>query len=248
MRVFVVLAQAFAVISDHDDERALVSSRVLQIRDEVGERRIGVGDFAIVKMIFVSPRVRRGWLVGIMGIVQMHPNEMRSGRMRFHPGLRVLDDVHSAPLDSSPARLRLRVLGKVVVEIEAAIQARGQGLAVENHRADERGGVITLRCSSSAKVGCAGDSGTAKSVTPCALGSSPVRIVVCEVLVIGLGVKAWVKRIPSLARRIECRCLDIRIVTVAMDVIGAQSVDGDQENIGLARASLRAVRCVSRSP
>ena len=93
----------------------------------------------------------------------------------------------------------LRMLGKVVVEIEAAIEARGQSLAVENDCADECGGVIALLLQQLRQVGCVGARGTAKSVTPCVLGSRPVRMLVCEVLVIGLGVKAWVKRMPSFA-------------------------------------------------
>ena len=39
-----------------------------------------------------------------------------------------------------------------------------------------------------AQVACRGESGIPKSVTPCTLGNNPVRMVVCEVLVIGLWV------------------------------------------------------------
>jgi hypothetical protein len=54
--------------------------------------------------------------------------------------------------------------------------------------------------SNSAQVGYDFANGMAKSVTPCTLGSNPVRMLVCEVFVIGLGVKAHAKRMPSRAR------------------------------------------------
>ena len=55
-------------------------------------------------------------------------------------------------------------------------------------------------------------------------------MLVCEVLVIGLGVNAWVKRMPSFASAVECRRLN-SFVAVAVDVVGAKGVDGDQKNV-----------------
>ncbi len=72
----------------------------------------------------------------------MNPNKMRARGMRGHPGLRMLHNVHAAAFHSSPARFCLRMLGKVVVEIESAIESRRQRLAVKNDCADERGSVI----------------------------------------------------------------------------------------------------------
>src|SRR5690349_9091573 len=45
MRIFVVLAQALAMISDHDDQGIVVAASFLQVRNKVGQRRIGVSDF-----------------------------------------------------------------------------------------------------------------------------------------------------------------------------------------------------------
>ena len=78
--VFVMLAQAFAMISDHDDQCILVAAALFQISDEVGQRRIGIGDLAVVQMIFVSLRIRRRRLVGIVRIVEVNPDEMGARR------------------------------------------------------------------------------------------------------------------------------------------------------------------------
>ena len=67
----------------------------------------------------------------------------------------------------------------------------------------------------------------------------------CEVFVIGLGVNAWAKRMPSFASAIERRRLNV-FVAVAVNVVGAQGVDGDQENVGLGWLFLR-LSCPERS-
>ena len=74
----------------------------------------------------------------------MNPHEMWAGGMRGHPRLRVLHNVCAAAFHSSPSGFGLRVLGKVVVEIESAVEAWSERLAVENDRADERGGVVSI--------------------------------------------------------------------------------------------------------
>ena len=63
-------------------------------------------------------------------------------------------------------------------------------------------------------------------------------MLVCEVLVIGLGVIGL-----SEANTVFCHCIERRslngFVAVAVNVVGAQRVDGDQENVGLSRLLLR---------
>ena len=105
---------------------------------------------------------------------------------------RVLDHIHSAALNPPPTRFGLAigiltvVFGKIIVEIKAAIEAGSKRIAVENHGSDEGSGLVSMFFSNSAAVTCCGESGIPKSVTPCTLGKSPVRIVMCEVFVIGL--------------------------------------------------------------
>ena len=143
MRVFMMLSQTFAVVTNHDDDRTAVFARPFQIRDEVRQRRIRICDFAIVQMIFVYLRIRQRWFVRIMGIVEVNPHEMRTCRVLAQPRFRVSYDDHTAALDASPARLRRRMFGKVIVKIESSIESRSQVLAVEDHRPDKRCGAIT---------------------------------------------------------------------------------------------------------
>src|SRR5580700_6118190 len=80
----------------------------------------------------------------------MHPHEVRSGAVFIEPGLGVCDDFHSPALDTAPPLLigAIAVLaigfGEVIVEIEAAIEAGSERVAVENHGSDESCGVVTV--------------------------------------------------------------------------------------------------------
>ncbi len=101
--IFSVLAQAFAVIAGDDDDGVVVDAGFLQKCNPVGDRGIGVGNFAVVQMVFVFLRERRRRLVGIVRIEQVHPHEVRSGAVLVEPAFGVLDDFHAAALDASPA-------------------------------------------------------------------------------------------------------------------------------------------------
>src|SRR3982074_2285293 len=96
-------------------------------------------------MVLVSLGIGWGRLVGIVRIVEMKPNEAWTRRMRGHPRFRMLHHLQAPSFHSSPARLRLRMLREVVIEIESAIQARRQCFAVENDRPNKRGcGIAVL--------------------------------------------------------------------------------------------------------
>ena len=57
--------------------------------------------------------------------------------MRVEPRLRVLHDFHPPALHSSPARLGFTLRGKIVVELEPAIETGGERLAVQNDGTDK---------------------------------------------------------------------------------------------------------------
>src|SRR5580698_8609139 len=126
-----MLAQAFAVIAGDHDDGVVVDSGFFQEGDPVSDGGIGVGNFAVVEMVFVFLGERRRRFVGIVRIVEVNPDKVRSGGMFREPGFGVVDYVHAAALDASPVRFRFAVgififvirLGKVVIEIEAAIEA-----------------------------------------------------------------------------------------------------------------------------
>src|SRR5271155_3109704 len=132
-----MLTQAFTVIAGDDDDGIIVNSSFFQKRNPVRDCGIGVGNFSVVQMIFVLFGERRGGLVGIMRIVQMHPNKVWSGSVLIEPGFGVRDDLHPAALDASPAFFGIGLDGKVIVEIEAAIEAGSKRVAVENHGSNE---------------------------------------------------------------------------------------------------------------
>src|ERR1019366_3426155 len=76
--VFSVLAQAFAVVTNNNNDGVLVGAGLLESGDEVAERGVGVGDLAVVKVLRVLLRKGRGRLVRIVGIEKMDPHEARS--------------------------------------------------------------------------------------------------------------------------------------------------------------------------
>jgi len=80
---------------------------------------------------------------------------------------------------------------------------------------------------------------------PVHAGSRPVRIVVWEVLVIGLGVKAWRSGCPL---RRDCRWpgLPIFFIAVAVHVVGPQRVDRHQ--IHVWRGGFGAVVAIAATP
>src|ERR1035437_7239342 len=99
-------------------------------------------------MVLVFLRERRRRFVGIVRTVQMHSHELRPGAVLLESGFSVLDDLHAAPLDAAPA-LFLRSIailaigfGEVIVEIEAAIKAGGERVAIENYRSNKGCGLV----------------------------------------------------------------------------------------------------------
>lgn len=72
-----VLAQAFAMIADNNNDRVPIGARFLQLRDEVAKRGVGVGDLTVVEMRGILFGEGRRRLVRIMGIVEVDPHEAR---------------------------------------------------------------------------------------------------------------------------------------------------------------------------
>ena len=226
----VMLAQAFAMISDHDDKRVVIPARLFQIPNKSSQDGIGVSNLAVIQAIFVGLRIGRRRLVGIMGIVEMDPNEMRSGGMRGHPCFRVLHHIRAAPFDPAPARFCLGLRGKVVVEIEAAIQSRGQRVAVEDDRADEGRGVIAVRLQQRGQRGMSGRQRHGKIGDAMAAGQKAGQ----DAGVRSVGDRAGRERMSEtnavFRQPVERRRLNI-FVAVAVDVVGAKGIDGDQKNV-----------------
>src|SRR5277367_7161906 len=144
-----MLAQSFTVIASDNHDRVIVDAGFFQESNPMGDRRIGIGDFTVIEMIFVFLREWRRRFVRIMRIVQMYPHKVWAGAVFLKPTFSVADDFHAAALDTTPAFFVRAIcifaigLGKVVVEIKAAIQTGSERVAVENHGSYESRSLIT---------------------------------------------------------------------------------------------------------
>src|ERR1700694_2744003 len=74
----------------------------------------------------------------------MYPHETWSNRIGVEPRLRPLNNIYSTTFQAPPPRFLRRVLRKIVVEIESAINSWRQAPAVENHGADKRRRMVSL--------------------------------------------------------------------------------------------------------
>ena len=168
----------------------------------------------------------------------MHPDEMRAGGMRGHPCFRVLHDFLTSPLHTTPARFRLGLRRKVVVEIEAAIQSRGESFAVQDDSADESRGVIAVRLQQRGESRMRGCQGHRKISDAMTAGQQAGQ----DAGVRSVGDRAGCERMGEanavFRQPVERRRLNV-FVAVAVDVVGAEGVDGDQENVRLSGIFLR---------
>ncbi len=128
--------------------------------------------------------------------------------------------------------------GKVIVEIESAVEAGSQRLAVENDRADEGGGAISVPLQQLGQRGMArrqrhGKIGDAMGAGQQARQDRGMRSV---------GDRAGSERLGK-ANAVFRQCIERRglnaLVPVAVNVVGAKGVNGDQENVGLGCPFLR---------
>ena len=177
-----------------------------------------------------------------MGIEEMDPNKVGSGAVLIEPGFGVLDDFHAAALDAIPAVFILWIgvlcvcaraisFRKIVVEVEAAIEAGGEGVAVEDYGSDESGGVVAallqergggdvLRRQRDAEIGDSVDAGqeAGEDRSVRSVGDRAVRESLSEANAVG-------------REGVERGRFNL-FVSVAADVVGAQSVDSDEVDVG----------------
>src|SRR5580704_3955228 len=98
-----MFAQPFAVIAGDNDDRVVVDAGFFQERNPVSNRRIGIGNFSIVEMVFVFLRERGRRFVRIVWVIQMYPYKVWPGRVFLKPTFSVANDFHAAALDAAPA-------------------------------------------------------------------------------------------------------------------------------------------------
>src|SRR5712691_9978244 len=141
-----MFAQSFSVISHHNNHCSLIPFLFLEVSEEPTQRRIRVGNFSVVEPVLVNVGKRRRRFVRIVRIVEVQPNEVRTRWVRVEPRFCALLYFHTSALDASPPGLTCRELWEVIVELETAIEAGCEILAVEDHRAYKcRSAVTPLR-------------------------------------------------------------------------------------------------------
>src|SRR5216683_7239464 len=75
---FAVVAEGFAVIGGDGDQRVVIQPLFPQIIKQLAYRRIHVGDTPIVRSLRKSAAERFGWIVGVVRVPQVEPQEKRT--------------------------------------------------------------------------------------------------------------------------------------------------------------------------
>jgi hypothetical protein len=75
VRPFAVLAERFTVIRRKNDKRVLQRAGGAEASEEATERRIGIGDLAVVRLTGVFRSIWLGRCVRLVRVVQMDPDE-----------------------------------------------------------------------------------------------------------------------------------------------------------------------------
>src|SRR5947209_3346531 len=134
------------MIRHHCDQRALVNSFSPKCGQQLADSRIGVGNFAVVWSGGIAALERWRWIVGIVGVIEMHPHKKRATRMLVQPGQRVVDNFATPTLNGLITVFAARTQTKSrVVGIEATIKTGCSAIQwIEDQRAHKSRGVISL--------------------------------------------------------------------------------------------------------
>jgi hypothetical protein len=138
-----VVAQAFSVVGGHDEHGLVPEAEAREGGVEPAEELVRPGHLAVVGALGVPGGVGLGRLVGVVGIVEVQPEEEPPRRPQrrlrlLEPGhglgrravAPLLDGVQELSFPAAPCEL-------VGVDVEAAVQA---GRGIEHGRGDEGGG------------------------------------------------------------------------------------------------------------
>ena len=224
-----VLAQSLAMVRGHEDEGARRPALRLQEPQQPAELRVHEGDLAVVGAAGEPRREVRRRLVGRVGVEVVDPEEPRGRRPRFQP---------------RPGRGRRLVRGTLHVGRAAPVLAVGQVIVVHVEPAREAEAPVQREPGDEGRrpvprvvegLGQGGDG----------LGQHEVAVVAHAVAKRGEpGEDRGVRRCRE--RHVGDRGREARAaggqrvedggrgagVTVAADVVGAEGVDGDEQDVG----------------
>ena len=139
----VVLAERLAVIGRDDDQGVVPELANFQAGAQAPQQRVGPCHLAVVRAIGESCREGLRRFVGIVGVVEMHPQRralrLELGRTAVEPALDARDRLIATTLNGSQRQHFASIAGVegVVVVIEPAIEAR---LQRQHERGHEGGG------------------------------------------------------------------------------------------------------------
>ena len=97
--LFAVIAQAFAMVGHDRKHCAIIKSARAQGGKQLADDRIRVGDLAIVGIFRETLFVGRRWIVRIVRVIEMNPQEKWPLLVRIQPGESTIDDFCPAALD-----------------------------------------------------------------------------------------------------------------------------------------------------
>ena len=164
MRVLAVVAKCFAVSCCNDDQGVGAGGL-----DQPAGSAIDGGDLTVVRRRSKARLQVRRWIVRIVGVEEVGPQEPRSACGRRldtgHPLDGTRDDIVCATLDGGVAIFTRPLQPEAcVVDVEAAIETgRRTGFRVENQRSDERAGPVAVVAQELRRCGTVAGSGAPKS-------------------------------------------------------------------------------------
>src|SRR5271168_222323 len=158
VRIFAMLSEGFAVVGHDGDDGVVVESAGAQLPEELPYCRIDVCDLAVVESVGVPGFIGLRRIVGMVGIVKMHPDKKWSLGMSGQPGKRVGRDIGASALSGGVAIFAGMARGETgIVSVESAIEAGGEFCGgIEDDCADEGGGAISVGTKNLRRVGQVG--------------------------------------------------------------------------------------------
>jgi hypothetical protein len=229
-----VLAERLPVIGQHGHHRIRLVPRGPQPLEHPAELRVRVGDLTVVRPPRELRPIGLGRVVGSMGIVEVHPDEERRVRGRRQPAEGRVDHVARGTLGPRP---RDRAVLEVLAEgVEALPEAEGGGDGVGAHEGrgavpaalEERGQGLMFRVEREDDVVADPVHGRVEAGEDRGMRGSGHRHRALRLL----------EAHAAGGERVQARRPG-RGVAVRAHVVRAEGVDGDEEEIGWARAMSR---------
>src|ERR1035438_6309562 len=145
--IFAVLAERLAVVGHYGYDCTVVQAAQFQLPDQLSDRCILVGDSPVVEGRRIPGLVGFRWIVGIMRVVEMNPNEKWAFRMLGQPGQRMPHNFCPATLCSAVTVFAGTFAVKPgIVSIKAPVKTRSVGgMRFEDNCAYKRRRLISVR-------------------------------------------------------------------------------------------------------